>query len=109
MCFQVVKTHRDVERKAILQMAVARVATSGSVPSTPTAAAAAAASSGATGQQATQTQRHLLLSLTEDGVNVRSLPDAMLRFQAQRTRGATCMAWNEGLGVLAVYVKRWGE
>ena len=59
---QVVRTHRDVEKKAILQMEVATV--------TP---------------QAVQAQpQPVLLSLTEDGVNVRSLPDAMLRCQVRR-------------------------
>ena len=87
---QVVDTHRDVERKAMLQMQIifpatesATVAKDSSVrggslhpgnishPS-PSSAAVAAAQ---------QQNRQLLLSLTVDGVNVHSMPNARLRCQ----------------------------
>lgn len=60
-----VKAHKDVERKAMLQV---QAITMWSAPSAP-------------GQPAVG--RPLLLSLTEDGLNLRSLPDAMLRFQVR--------------------------
>lgn len=72
---QVVKTNRDVERKAVLQMEVVYLP----IPSAGGASSQGVPSTGV--EDASSTRRPVLLSLTEDGVNVRSLPDGMLRFQ----------------------------
>jgi hypothetical protein len=150
---QVVKTHRDVERKAVLQMEVVsqhhpgtantpatlcsapllatprRTGSSGGLTPAPNistphhsqsggllssdsttgspivtpartdsdsagitpgavAMAAAAAAAAAATTAAVLPQRLFLISLTEDGINVRSLPDVMLRFQVGAESGS---------------------
>jgi hypothetical protein len=46
--------------------------------------------------------RPLLFALTDDGVNLHTLPDMKLKFQAMGTKGASCIAWCETSGTLAV-------
>lgn len=99
MYTQVVDAHRDVERKAVLQMLAISL-----LPQTPSAAPSSAtlkdSSSGGSLEDKTQQQEQqhmqdtqdsirlqasqLLLSLTVDGVNVLSLPNARLRCQVGR-------------------------
>ncbi|GLC77792.1 hypothetical protein PLESTB_000955600 [Pleodorina starrii] len=75
--WQVIRRHRSVERKAVVQMASAQLA-----------------------------GRPLLLTLTEDGVNLLSLPDMKLKCQPMGSRGASLFAWNEEGQLLAVAVRR---
>jgi hypothetical protein len=114
---QVVKTHRDVERKAALQMqviALPAAAVPVAAPTTADNSSAGASSNSSTGTSGpirlspkpslvgessgrggaggsssgavsptvlVPTPRQLLLVLTDDGINVRSMPDARLRYQ----------------------------
>ncbi len=50
--------------------------------------------------------REMLLTLTEDGVNLLTLPDMKLKFQPMGSRGATLFAWSEADQLLAVVVRR---
>ncbi len=72
-----VKAHRSLDRKAVLQMAAVRLAA-----------------------------RPLLLVLTEAGVNLHTLPDMLLKFQPMGSRGASLFAWSEEAQLLAVAVRR---
>ena len=51
-------------------------------------------------------QATLLLSLSEDGVNLFTVPQLKLTCQASRTRYASRFAWNEDKAMLCVAVKR---
>lgn len=51
-------------------------------------------------------QSSLLLSLSEDGVNLHTIPQLNLTCQANRTRSATRFAWNEAASMLGVAVKK---
>lgn len=51
-------------------------------------------------------QSALLLSLSEDGVNLHTIPQLNLTCQASRTRSATRFAWSESSSMLCVAVKR---
>ncbi|GIL49841.1 hypothetical protein Vafri_6156 [Volvox africanus] len=75
--WQVVRGHRSLERKAVVQMAAVQLA-----------------------------KRPLLLTLTEDGVNLLTLPDMKLKFQPMGSRGASMFAWSEESQLLAVAVRR---
>lgn len=72
---QVVKSHRSIERKAVLQMAAV-------------------------------SNRPLLLSLTDEGVSLHTLPDMSLKCLALRSKGGSAFAWHEERQLLAVAVKR---
>ncbi|GIL77647.1 hypothetical protein Vretifemale_7143 [Volvox reticuliferus] len=74
---KVVRGHRSLERKAVVQMAAVQLA-----------------------------KRPLLLTLTEDGVNLLTLPDMKLKFQPMGSRGASMFAWSEENQLLAVAVRR---
>lgn len=75
ICTQLAKSHRSMERKALLQMAAV-------------------------------SHRPMLLSLTEEGVSLHTLPDMSLKCLALRSKGGSAFAWQEDLKVLAVAVKR---
>ena len=51
-------------------------------------------------------QSALLLSLSEDGVNLHTIPQLKLTCQASRTRSAARFAWSESSSMLCVAVKR---
>lgn len=51
-------------------------------------------------------QASLLLSLSEDGVNLHTIPQLNLTCQASRTRAATRFAWSESSSMLCVAVKK---
>ena len=51
-------------------------------------------------------QSTLLLSLSEDGVNLFTIPQLKLTCQANRTRYASRFAWHEDKAMLCVAVKR---
>ena len=51
-------------------------------------------------------QATLLLSLSEDGVNLFTIPQLKLTCQASRTRYASRFAWSEDKAMLCVAVKR---
>lgn len=51
-------------------------------------------------------QAALLLSLSEDGVNLHTIPQLNLTCQASRTRSASSFAWNEASSMLCVAVKK---
>ena len=51
-------------------------------------------------------ERDLLLCLTDEGVNLYSLPQLQLKGQAATTSGASCFAWDDDASLLAVAVKR---
>lgn len=51
-------------------------------------------------------QSTLLLSLSEDGVNLLTIPQLKLTCQANRTRYASRFAWSEDKAMLCVAVKR---
>ena len=51
-------------------------------------------------------QSTLLLSLSEDGVNLYTVPQLKLTCQANRTGSASRFAWSEDLSLLCVAVKR---
>eukprot|EP00967_Tisochrysis_lutea_P062043 scaffold79569_cov21-Tisochrysis_lutea.AAC.3 len=92
---QVIDAHRDVERKAALQMLA--ISLPSAVSPVPSVAALkglldSTGSSSSTGSMADthgsggdvsmrSSSQHLLLALTTDGVNVHSLPNARLRCQ----------------------------
>lgn len=57
-------------------------------------------------QMAAVAARPLLLSLTDEGVSLRTLPDMSLKCLALRTKGATAFAWQESRQQLAVAVRR---
>ena len=50
--------------------------------------------------------RSLLLSLTDEGVNLHTLPELLLKCQALRSKGGTCFAYEDEQSLLAVAVKR---
>ncbi|PNH02814.1 Vam6/Vps39-like protein, partial [Tetrabaena socialis] len=75
--WQILKAHRSLERKAVIQMAAVRLAA-----------------------------KPLLLALSEDGVNLHTLPDMQLKFQPMGSRGASMFAWSEDASTLAVAVRR---
>ncbi|GFR42238.1 hypothetical protein Agub_g3132, partial [Astrephomene gubernaculifera] len=75
--WQVVKAHRSLNRKAVVQMAAVR-----------------------------QAARPLLLVLTEAGINLHTLPDMQLKYQPMGSRGASLFAWSEEGQLLAVAVRR---
>jgi hypothetical protein len=50
--------------------------------------------------------RHLLFSLTNEGVNLHSLPQLLLKGQVTKTNGATCFTWNDSSSILAVAVRK---
>ena len=51
-------------------------------------------------------QSTLLLSLSEDGVNLYTIPQLKLTCQANRTRSASRFAWSEERSMICVAVKR---
>lgn len=51
-------------------------------------------------------QSALLLSLSEDGVNLHTIPQLKLTCQASRTRSATSFAWNGASSMLCVAIKK---
>ncbi len=51
-------------------------------------------------------QSTLLLSLSEDGVNLYTIPQLKLTCQANRTRAASRFAWSEERSMICVAVKR---
>ena len=57
-------------------------------------------------QLAVSVDRSLLFCLTEEGVNLLSLPQLMLKGQAGRTSGSSCFSWDDSTNQLAVAVKR---
>jgi len=57
-------------------------------------------------QLAVVAERDLLLCLTEEGVNLYSLPQLLLKGQAGRTCGATAFAWDDASSQLAAVNKR---